>query len=293
MIEIEIASGPSSSIRWIESGDRRDPVGCNCVDQFAEQERIAARSPMAGGAEGGFGVVAEPSANQFRAGRVAQLRRAHNVAYGLAPERGQQDRVDARLAVTRSGDHQHWQVLQATRHVDQPANRAGIGPVQVIDREQKRRALREVRRQPVQPVMDRGSRVAKRQGRLWGPLRDGLGAKRRGGQRSGTAEELATFRSGRGRQPCLEELANDSEPQAPFELAAPSREHLHARGHRSLPGGVHERRLADPRRALDQEQRPSRLDRGADPILYQRQLRLALEQSRAAACHLRMHPRQA
>ena len=107
-------------------------------------------------------------------------------------------------------------------------------------------AGREVGGEPVEAVEDGEGRVVGR--RLPGRAREQCARRRR---RSG--QELIALVILHARQPALEELAHHPEREARLELRPARAQHLTAQAVRSSARRVEQRRLADPRPALDDE----------------------------------------
>ena len=74
----------------------------------------------------------------------------------------------------------------------------------------------------------------------------------------------------------FEELTNDPETEAALQLAAPRRERLHRGRRGTVADDLEQRALADPGRALENEQATVARDRVADGALDRRDLRRAL-----------------
>src|SRR5205823_3223570 len=137
--------------------------------------------------------------------------------------------------------------VEAALQVRQPAQRRAVGPVDVVDRDQRRPAERQVRGDPVQPVQ-RGEGDAGRVVVVRVELTD---LEQGRGARSRTVEQLLPFlRRGRG-QERLEQLADDAVRELVLELAAAGRENREAGPGRRGPRLENEPRLADAGTALN------------------------------------------
>ena len=125
----------------------------------------------------------------------------------------------------RRRDHQQRHPLQPPGQVEQPAQRGGVRPVQVVDRDKRRLQKGHVGRQPVQAVQDRKRAL---RGRV---LRTGQwrGPEQRLNQRGRPREQLrADIRIGR-REQRLEQLTHDPVGELALELAAAGGQHPHPR----------------------------------------------------------------
>ena len=135
----------------------------------------------------------------------------------------------------------------------------------IVDRDHEGPARREVGGEPVEAVEDGEGRVVGR--RLSELARE---QRTRGRRRSG--QELPALSVLRARQPSLEELTYHAEREARLELRPACPQHLTPVAFRPPARGVEQRRLADARPALDDEDATSfqhRLDRRQFPIALQ------------------------
>ena len=222
------------------------------AQELAEQERVAARDPRAGGNEGRLRVAADHPAD----GGLAEV-------VWLEDVEGRVGREDVEHRLARAGGHHQTrgEPVEALREVREPAQRRRVGPVEVVDEEQQRLFGGEVRGQPVQAVQ--GGRVAL----AVAAAQDRLGKR-------GRAHEVLV---GHDR---LEQLADDGEREVALELGGAGAEDPHA----GAPArAAQEARLADPRWALDQQPRATpgagRLDHATDRL----QLRLAFFEARGTS----------
>ena len=207
----------------------------------------------------GDGSDAQRPAHQFRAGGRAQRGRAQRDHARLRGQtRGQRLLLCRPQPGLADGEHQHHgQAFQAAGQIgDEPLRRL-IRPVQVVDRQQQRCALRDVDGQPVQAVQDRervliASRLAAGQGQ--------------GGQRHRVVRP--PLPAALGPYLGLEQLPYHAPGVPVLELGGARRQHRHACLGRLFARMPQQARLADSRLALHQQRRPRtracRFDRGRD-----------------------------
>ena len=143
--------------------------------------------------------------------------------------------------------------LQPAGEVGQVALGRLVGPLQVVDRQQRRALGAEVGRQPVQAVDDRLLGLAVGRGERAGGSGAGQPERRRRQPRRPVEQGGVQVGVGTGEHG-LEEPAGDAEPEAALELAPARRQDGHAGRPRLLARGVREARLADPGRALEDDQ---------------------------------------
>jgi len=113
------------------------------------------------------------------------------------------------------GDDRDRQFLQPPPQVVQKAQRGLVSPVDVVDAQQQRAALGEVRAQPVEPVQDRERRVEQRAGHIVLHRRDAEQRRRAPGR---AGEELGPFRRRRRDQRGLEQLADQAIGEVAFQF---------------------------------------------------------------------------
>jgi hypothetical protein len=182
--------------------------------------------------------------------RLAQRRRAH----GLRQPRGDQvvrrGVVAERPVGPQRRHEQDGEALDPAREERDPAQRGGVGPLQVVDGEHERPAVRQVRQQPVEAVQRRERDVA---------LRRAVGAhgpERLARQGGGAGEQPLAIGLRCGLEDRLEQLAHDPERELALELRRAPEEGPHP----GLAGGAqrrpHELRLADPGRPREDEHAP-------------------------------------
>jgi hypothetical protein len=84
---------------------------------------------------------------------------------------------------------------------------------------------------------------------------------------SGTLEQVGAPALRGVHERWLEELTDDAECEVALELGPARAKHSHSARSRSRAGGIEQRRLADPSRALDHEERaPSGISLGQRPF---------------------------
>jgi hypothetical protein len=201
---------------------------------------------------------------------LAQRRQADRLGDRLDRQRFEQV-ARARGLPRRVGkDDEHRQPVEPPRQVEQPVEARQVDPLRIVDQERRRPRLGEVGEQPEEAVAGLGG-VDRRP-----PGRDEAERRRRQCRRAG--EQPLTLRPVGPRHGALEQLPADPEALRRLELTPTRPQHRRPRPRRDLPGRRQERRLADPRVALDQDQ-PSRpparhLDPGSEPL----ELELTLQQ---------------
>jgi hypothetical protein len=136
------------------------------AEEFADQERNAAGHLVARGREGGLHVGAERQPHEFGHRVLAQRREYQDLGRRLGGEGRKHRRTVRRLGGPRGGDDRDRQFLQPSPQIVQKAQRGLVSPVGIVDAQQHRAALAEVRAQPVQPVQDRERGVKQRAGNI-------------------------------------------------------------------------------------------------------------------------------
>ena len=116
---------------------------------------------------------------------------------------------------SRDGDEE-GQALEAALEVREPAERRAVGPVEIVDRDHRRAAQRDVGREPVEPV-EHGERDVGLV--LVGACQLHV-LEERGRERRCPSEELRALVARRPREHRLEELAHDAVREVLLELAA-------------------------------------------------------------------------
>jgi hypothetical protein len=177
------------------------------------------------------------------------------------------------LVRTQAGKDDRKPVEPASK-VGKEAQRRRVAPVEVVDREQDGRELDEVRSQPEEPVQR------------------SVGSVLAAGRRFAGVLELEEWSSQVGRaveEPCalvlagcdqrrLEQLADDPVGEVALELTPASAQHLEPEGVRARARGAEQTCLADPRRSLEQHERPSPLAHVVEQLPDELELIFPLEQ---------------
>jgi hypothetical protein len=151
---------------------------------------------------------------------------------------GQRSRAGCGFLGSQRPDECNARSVEARRKVGEPAQRRLVGPMRVVDRQQQRRSVGEVDRQPVEAVQDREALVLLEATRV-------VALKQRG-DRAGRAGEQcdSLVRAGVGAA-ALEELPRDAEGEVAFEVGPAGPEHEVPVPAGDLAGGVEQRGFAD------------------------------------------------
>jgi hypothetical protein len=186
-------------------------------------------------------------------------------------EEMRQPRVGSgRLVRAGAREHEHAQPLDPSHQIGREPKRSGVGPMDVVDPDNERRGIRQVRDKLEQAVHHR---LTARSG-----VASLTAREHRGAQRGGAGQHaLALTRCGRRDQP-LEQLPHDPERQLLLQLAAAGREDRGATGARALQRHRQQRRLPDPSGTGDQDRLPLAALRPSGRPVEIGKLRLALEQ---------------
>jgi hypothetical protein len=241
------------------------------VHELTQEQRVAARFLLAGGAERIVRSGGERLAQESGGGLGAERRRADHRRQRVGDDLVDQARLFADLGRPEAHDDREGEALHSREQVCEPAQGGEVGPVQVVDREQERPAGREVRRQPVEAVKGR------QRGIRAGLGDELLGVEERLGQRRRAREQLGSLFARKRCEQRLEELPHDAEREGAFELRASGAEHLHAGAVTAGLGLRHQRGLADAGRAFDSHEQAARFA-ACDEALKGRELSVALEQ---------------
>jgi hypothetical protein len=252
---------------------RGQPLGGDPVEELVQEQRVAGRLFVTGGAEDVVCVGRQGRAHDLGRGRCAQGRRPNGHGLRIADEPPDKRGVLARLGGPQTDDEQDGKALNARQQVAKPAKGGGVAPVQVVDREQSRPTGGDIRGQPEQAVQPREGRVP--QG-LAGEV-PGIEQWRR--ERGRAGEQFDTLVLGELGEKRFEELPDDAIGEGALQIRAASRQDLHPG---PLSPGLRlrdEGRLADSGRALD-HQKPATVGRSANQRVNGRQLAVALEEGR-------------
>ena len=173
----------------------------------------------------------------------------------------------AGLAEAPCDDDRDVHRRDALQDVQQQPQRRAVGPVRVVDRDQHRAGLGEVRQQPEEAVDDAVGAVV---GLVAEPARRAL--EQRPGERRRAGQQAVVGLVVGARQQRLEELQRDAEGEVALELRR-------ARVHDGRPvrqrlrdGRVEQRRLADAGMSLDEQQLPVARARGIEQVVDGAQL---------------------
>jgi hypothetical protein len=253
-----------------------DALRAQRLDELADQEGRAPGRAVAGLDEGRVGPGAQPRLDEPGDRRQAQRRGPHDVGRRVGGENGQGVGAVALDLGARGDDQRDRQLVQAREQEGKEAQRGGVGPVRVVQRQDERAARGEVRAQPVEAVQH-GEGGVERHCRLAFGRRAGQPqhARRLPG---GALEQLGALFGARLAQRGLEQLAHDPEGEVALELGSPRAQDA---GGAVVGGGAgrgEHRRLADPRGPFDDHGGARTLARAGDGRLDARKLAVALEQ---------------
>ncbi len=220
-------------------------------EQAAHQQGVAAGQLVAGVPEGRRRGSAERRGDQPRTAVRAERRRPHRHRVGLRGQGGDQ-RLGVRGPRPRLAHRdreQYRETVQPARQVRHEPLRRRVRPVQVVDRQQQRRPVRDVGRHPVQTVQHReGVLIARPHGM----------DQRLRGQRDRVVPWAG------GPQLRLEQLPDDAPGVAVLVFGGPRGQDGHPGVGRVLAGVCEQPGLADPGGALHQQHRTGPSTRSAD-----------------------------
>ena len=242
-----------------------DPFLARCLEQFAEQQRIAAGRGVAGADEAALRHRSRTACDQLL--RPVDAERLEQPD----PDARRREKLSERTGLayldrSRRREQRHRKSLDPAREIDEPPQRSGIAPVQVV-RDQEHRLVRGDRgEEPVEPEGDgRGVRFA-----LVRVPEYRLRRLRRAGE---PAPSL--IRAG-GTHDRLEDLAHEPEAQVALELATTSAQDAKRRD--VGRGGVEQRRLPDADGPLDNHDPAVASARVVEELTDLGQLRLPLDE---------------
>ena len=135
-------------------GAALDALRCEGARELGDEQRVTAACGVAGVAELVRRLGREALAEQRRRGVARQGDRRQHVRRGLAGEGVEDPPVEAGLLRARGQHQQHRQPLEPPADVLERCERGRVAPVQVVDEERERGRARQVRREPVEPVVD-------------------------------------------------------------------------------------------------------------------------------------------
>ena len=199
---------------------------------------------MTGKTERLFGVGTELLLYELGDRRCAQRVRSNDRDRGIRHQLGKQRMLV--LDRAQGCEYAHRHALEPPCQIRQPTQRRRIRPLQIVDREHKGSRLRQVGRQPVEPVQERIDVLFARVALARSEQARALGC--------GAAEQPRPLLLGRRCNRCLEELPDDAERERRFQLARAAGENCQTGGGRACSPLREQRRLSDPRRPFDHDQ---------------------------------------
>ena len=246
------------------------------VEQRLDEERIAAGRRPAGADEVLVRLPAEELARDVAHGVAAERGRPHDRRRRVGEDLGDARLVRALVGRPRRDRDEQRQALEPALEMREPAQRRAVGPVEIVDRDHRRPAQRDVRREPVEPVQHRERHV--------GVVLVGTGelhvVEERLRECGGPAEQLGTLVRRRGGEHRLEELPHDAVREVLLELSGACAQHRDSGLRRDRARLGEQTRLAHSRAAFDRDQPAGAGGRGVDVRVQCRELAFALEQRR-------------
>jgi len=227
-----------------------------------DEQRVAHRHGEACAPDRGVDLHAEDGLEQRPDRLLAQRLGQDDV--GVPADRREQRGLSVvqHLAGAGGGDHRRTHATDARQRVEQPLERRSVRPLQVVDRHDERRRLREIGQEPVQPDEGGLALVGGRE-KAVGPGK----AEHGGGQTGGAREHGRRAARGTAEDPAFEELADDAVRERALQLRATRAERQHPVAARQPARLGEQRGLADPGRAFDDQRaavagarRPKRRD---------------------------------
>jgi len=164
-------------------GLRRDALTVERRHEGAREERVAARRRMAGGHELGVRRHLELLLDDRRHSLPAEGDRPDHEGARVRDDLRQELSLDALLRRAQADDDQQRHPLQAAGQEREPAQCRRVSPVEVVDDERERPALRDVRGEPIEPVQDGERDVCRRRSRQLLVVEKPLGERSRAGQK--------------------------------------------------------------------------------------------------------------
>jgi hypothetical protein len=242
-------------------------------EQLADEERVPARRGEARLRERAIRIRPQPRADQPVDACRGERRRPQELRGGTCRELVEQLPLGARLVRPRGDDEEHRQVGEAVDDVGEEAQRGRVAPVGVVDAQRQRPLAGQIDGQPEEPVERRTRGLAAWSERLRVEHVEG-----RSGQLRRPGEGLRAVLRRRARDQGLEELAHQSEGELALELARTRSRHGEAVAVREDPRLLEHRALADPRRPLDERDRPRPAPRARDELAQDGDFGLTLEE---------------
>ena len=230
---------------------------------------------MAGRREGWLHVGPEPEPHKLGHRLLAQRGEHEDLGRRVGGQRRKQRRTLMRLGGPRRGDDRDRQFIKSSPQVVQEAQRGRVSPVDIVDAQQQRGVPPEVRAEPVEPVQDRERGVEQRAGDII--LRRGdAEQRRRAPGRAG--QELGSFRRRCRDERALEQLAHQAIREVSLEFRAARAQRRQAKFAAMPSSRQNQARLANARRALEQEQRTAPCDRVTQALIDPGQSGLSLQE---------------
>jgi hypothetical protein len=120
-------------------GGRAGSLACNRLEHRADEERISASRRFEGGAEGLVRLQTVQLTREHGDRGAAKRLRANRGGLRIGDELSDECGIVAlALGRPRPRGHEERHALEPARQVEEPAERGGVRPVQVVDREQRR-----------------------------------------------------------------------------------------------------------------------------------------------------------
>lgn len=130
-------------------GRRVEPLSPESERELAQEEGVATRGLVAGGAEARLRRRGEGRLDQPRGSEQRERARPHDDPAGVGQDGVEEPLVGAGLVRPHARQQDDRQALQPAADVQERAQRRGVGPVQVVDGEEQRPPPCQVRREPL------------------------------------------------------------------------------------------------------------------------------------------------
>ena len=256
-----LGRGTSVTRQRVEQGGDVEGIAARAGVQRCDERRVGLSRKSRTG-KGSYRLLPEIAGTDHDRGRIG---------HELGHERGRR-RLFRRA---RPEQHQEGQSLEPPCEVGEPAQRRLVGPVQIVDHEERRLAEGEVRGQPVEPV----EHCVRR-------LPSTLCGGRRGWREERSAEfgrareQLRSHIFSRRGQRSFEDLPHDSERELTLELAGTGSQHCTAGRARTFSRLPEQPGLANSGAALNHDETSIALTGCAEHRLECGDLGITLEQRR-------------
>ena len=139
-----------------------DPFRAHRLEELSEQQRIAARRAVTGGAERALGSRAEAVADHLADRILAERRQADRHRRRVLRDLPDQPRLNVGFLHPRCRHDEHTEALEPSLEIREEPQRRMVRPVQIVDRDTQGALRREVCGQPEQPVQGTEAIVASR-----------------------------------------------------------------------------------------------------------------------------------